>query len=60
MSDETKPTTGHIEREARALAACDGKDFWAAVSWDERVMYRAEAKVFAYAARGLLPAGAER
>jgi hypothetical protein len=38
---------GHIEREARALAACEGKDFWDTVSGADRARFRREAREIA-------------
>ena len=40
-------TSGHINREARALAACEGKYVWENVSEGERARFRLEAKEIA-------------
>jgi len=39
------PPKGHVDREARALAACDGHEFdWHDLRPSERMRYREEAR----------------
>jgi hypothetical protein len=48
MAQKEKISSGHIWREARALAACDGYEFgWNALSRFDKERYRIEAEEIA-------------